>query len=79
MALLKIKASTLLESLMALVLLLLVFFSAIYLLQRYYFIGTSIEKVQLRNQKQAEDYFDYFSLKQTVYNPSLTSRIDENN
>lgn len=76
MALLKCKASTLLETLMALILLLLIFFSVTSLLHRYYFIGISIEKEQLRNLKQAELYFDFFSSKPKDSLQTLTK--DEN-
>lgn len=59
MAVLKIKATTLVESLWALLLVVLLFSTASVLLERYYRIGITMEEVHRRNLAKAEWYFRY--------------------
>ena len=60
MAVLKIKASSLMEVLIASLLLGLLFSTCFSLLHRYYFIGIDHEKIKTRNQAIALVYFYHF-------------------
>lgn len=78
MAVLNVKASTLLESLVALILILLLFSSGAYLLHNYYFLGAKIDSIHLRNSSESLGYFYRFEphnvwkkrVEKTVYRPA---------
>ena len=77
MVVLKVKSSTLLESLVALFIVLLLFLGGTNLLYQYYFHGVNTERTETRNTSQALSYFYRYdsteNWKKRVENSGLSS------